>query len=107
MPNPSIKVKLRVGRCLCDDLLKQQRHVAALRLNAAPSPSAGSFRFRRPLLGCMQNTENGHRVGVLKFGNFDFTAGTSSVDIEAMVARYNNPEFLRRSMQEEDDDGPE
>ena len=41
------------------------------------------------------------------FGNFDFTAGTSSVDIEAMVARYNNPDFWRRSMQEEDEDGPE
>ena len=55
----------------------------------------------------MQNTENGHRVGVLKFGNFDFTTGTSSVDIEAMAARYNNLDFWRRSMQEEDDDGPE
>lgn len=41
------------------------------------------------------------------FGNFDFTAGTSSVDIEAMAARYNNPDFWRRSMQEEGDDGPE
>ena len=40
-------------------------------------------------------------------GNFDFTAGTSPVDIEALAARYNNPDFWRRSMQEEGDDGPE
>ena len=40
-------------------------------------------------------------------GNFDFTAGTSPVDIEALAARYNNPDFWRRSMQEEGDDEPE
>lgn len=40
-------------------------------------------------------------------GNFDFTAGTSPVDIEALAARYNNPDFWRRSMHEEGDDGPE
>jgi hypothetical protein len=40
-------------------------------------------------------------------GNFDFSAGTSRVDIEALAPRYNNPDFWRRSMQETDDDGPE
>ena len=40
-------------------------------------------------------------------GNFDFTAGTSPVDIEALAARYNNPDFWRRSIQEEGDDEPE
>jgi TnpA family transposase len=40
-------------------------------------------------------------------GNFDFTADTSPIDIEALAARYNNPDFWRRSMQEEGDDGPE
>jgi hypothetical protein len=40
-------------------------------------------------------------------GNFDFPAGTSRVDIEALVARYNNPDFWHRSMQEADDDAPE
>ena len=37
------------------------------------------------------------------FGNFDFTAGASPVDIEAMAAHFNNPDFWRRSMHEEDD----
>ena len=41
------------------------------------------------------------------FGNFDFTAGASAVDIEAMAARFNNPDFWRRSMQEGDDDALE
>ena len=40
-------------------------------------------------------------------GNFDFTAGTSPVDIEALAARYQNPDFWRRSMQEEDENGSE
>ena len=40
-------------------------------------------------------------------GSFDFTAGTSPVDIEALAARYSNPDFWRRSMQEEGDDGSE
>jgi len=36
-------------------------------------------------------------------GNFDFTTDTSPVDIEALAARYENPDFWRQSMQEEDD----
>ncbi len=36
-------------------------------------------------------------------GNFDFTTGASPVDIEALAARYENPDFWRRSMKEEDD----
>jgi hypothetical protein len=40
-------------------------------------------------------------------GNFDFTAGTSQVDIEALAARYENEDFWRRSVQEGDDDDPE
>ena len=39
-------------------------------------------------------------------GNFDFTTGTSPVDIEALAERYENPDFWRRSLQEADDDGP-
>ena len=38
-------------------------------------------------------------------GNFDFAARTSQIDIEALAARYNDPDFWRRSMQESDD-GP-
>ena len=41
------------------------------------------------------------------FGNFDFTAGASTVDIEEMAARFNNPDFWHRSMQEENDGGLE
>lgn len=41
------------------------------------------------------------------FGNFDFTAGASLVDIAALAARYNNQDFWCRSMQEGDDDGLE
>lgn len=40
-------------------------------------------------------------------GNFDFTTGASPVDIEALAVRYENPDFWRRSMQEEDEGGPE
>lgn len=40
-------------------------------------------------------------------GNFDFTTSSSPVDIEALAARYENEDFWRRSMQEEEDDGPE
>jgi Tn3 transposase DDE domain len=39
-------------------------------------------------------------------GNFDFTTGTSPVDIEALAERYENRDFWRRSLQEADDDGP-
>ena len=38
-------------------------------------------------------------------GTFDFTARTSQIDIEALAARYNDPDFWRCSMQESDD-GP-
>ena len=38
-------------------------------------------------------------------GNFDFTTGSSPVDIEALAERYENPDFWRRSLQEADDDG--
>src|ERR1035441_3842908 len=40
-------------------------------------------------------------------GNFDFTTGTSLVDIEALAARYENKDFWRRSMQEGDEDRSE
>src|SRR5208283_1049011 len=39
-------------------------------------------------------------------GDFDFTTGSSPVDIEALAERYENPDFWRRSLQEADDDGP-
>ena len=39
-------------------------------------------------------------------GAFDFTQAPSSVDIEAMAARFNDPEMWRRSMREEDDERP-
>ena len=38
-------------------------------------------------------------------GNFDFTASSTPVDIEALTARYQNEDFWRRSMAEGDDDG--
>jgi hypothetical protein len=40
-------------------------------------------------------------------GNFDFTGITSSVDIDGLAARYNNPDFWRRSIQEEHNDEAE
>jgi Tn3 transposase DDE domain len=40
-------------------------------------------------------------------GNFDFTASSSPVDIEALAARYQNEDFWRRSMTEGDEDGPQ
>lgn len=40
-------------------------------------------------------------------GNFDFTAGMSPVDIEALAACFNDPDFWLRSMKEEDDSEPE
>jgi hypothetical protein len=39
-------------------------------------------------------------------GNFDFTHGSSAVDIEALAAHYQNQDFWRRSMTEADD-GPQ
>jgi hypothetical protein len=38
-------------------------------------------------------------------GNFDFAARTSQIDVGALAARYNDPDFWRCSMQESDD-GP-
>jgi TnpA family transposase len=40
-------------------------------------------------------------------GNFDFTASSMPVDIEALAARYQNEDFWRRSMREGDEEGPE
>ncbi len=40
-------------------------------------------------------------------GNFDFTTSPTPVDIEALVARYQDETFWRRSMTEGDDDSPE
>jgi TnpA family transposase len=37
-------------------------------------------------------------------GNFDFTAGSSEVDIEALAARYQDEDFWRRSMSEAQDE---
>lgn len=39
-------------------------------------------------------------------GAFDFTPARSPFDIEALAARFSDPEFWRRSMREEDDEGP-
>jgi hypothetical protein len=39
-------------------------------------------------------------------GAFDFTPARSSIDIEALAARFSDPEFWRRSMREEEDEGP-
>jgi len=39
-------------------------------------------------------------------GNFDFTAGSSEVDIEALAARYQDEDFWRRSMSEPQDEEP-
>jgi Tn3 transposase DDE domain len=40
-------------------------------------------------------------------GNFDFAARTSQIDIEALAARYNDPDFWRHSMHESDDGADE
>ncbi len=40
-------------------------------------------------------------------GNFDFTTSSTPVDIEALAAHYQNDDFWRRSMQEDDEEGPE
>jgi TnpA family transposase len=40
-------------------------------------------------------------------GNFDFSTSSPPVDIGALVARYQNDDFWRRSMSEEDEDGPQ
>jgi TnpA family transposase len=40
-------------------------------------------------------------------GKFDFTDGSSVVDIEALAAHYQNEDFWRRSMTETEEDGPQ
>ncbi len=40
-------------------------------------------------------------------GNFDFTTCATPVNIEALALRYESPDFCRRSMQKEDEVGPE
>ena len=40
-------------------------------------------------------------------GNFDFTDGSSVVDIEALADHYQNEGFWRRSMTETEEDGPQ
>jgi TnpA family transposase len=40
-------------------------------------------------------------------GNFDFTEGSSVVDIEALADHYQNEDFWRRSMTETEEDGPQ
>jgi TnpA family transposase len=40
-------------------------------------------------------------------GNFDFTGGSSVVDIEALADHYQNEDFWRRSMTETEEDGPQ
>jgi TnpA family transposase len=40
-------------------------------------------------------------------GNFDFTDGSSVVDIEALAAHYQNEDFWRRSLTETEEDGPQ
>ncbi len=44
---------------------------------------------------------------VTLIGAFDFTGVAAAVDIAALAARYDDPDFWRRSLQEEDDEGPE
>jgi len=38
--------------------------------------------------------------------NFDFTTSSTPVDIEALAARYQNEDFWRLSMQEDDEESP-
>ncbi len=40
-------------------------------------------------------------------GNFDFTEGSSVVDIEALATHYQNEDFWKRSMTESNEDGPQ
>jgi len=44
---------------------------------------------------------------VTLIGAFDFTGVAAAVDIAALAARYDDPDFWCRSLQEEDDEGPE
>jgi hypothetical protein len=39
-------------------------------------------------------------------GDFDFTASSMPVDIEALAAPYQNEDFWRCFMQEGDEEGP-
>jgi hypothetical protein len=38
-------------------------------------------------------------------GSFDFSESSPPIDVEALAARFSDPEFWRRSLQEEDEDG--
>lgn len=40
------------------------------------------------------------------FGTFEFTEAGPKVDIEALAARYNDPEFWRKALKEGEDDDP-
>jgi hypothetical protein len=46
-------------------------------------------------------------LNVNLIGNFDFTTSSTPVDIEALAARFQNEDFWRRSMQENDEESPE
>ena len=39
--------------------------------------------------------------------NFDFTTGSSEVDMEALAASYQNEDFWLRSMIEGEEEGPQ
>jgi hypothetical protein len=40
-------------------------------------------------------------------GSFDFSATPTPIDLEALAARYSDPDFWHQSLQEADGDGPE
>jgi len=40
-------------------------------------------------------------------GNFDFSTSSMPIDIEALAARYQDEDFWRRSMQEDDEESPD
>ncbi len=40
-------------------------------------------------------------------GSFDFSATSAAIDLEALAARYSDPDIWRRSLQEENDVAPE
>jgi hypothetical protein len=40
------------------------------------------------------------------FGTFEFTKAGPKIDIEALAARYNDPEFWRKALKEGKDNGP-
>ena len=40
-------------------------------------------------------------------GSFDFTASNALIDLEALAARFSDPDFWRQSLREGDAEGPE